>query len=244
MKNSHKGFVGPLVLVIIALLLAGGLYAYVYIQNKQSNQLTDVTTATQSTSSSETNSRLIPSVSLFISPTSITVGQAATVTLSTTVTQNCIGVDSDGTMYKYPPTSVFPKKTTEYTFTCYESPDLTGRHVTSETITVHVLPAPTSASSPYINTADIEGGFSNPDGIPYLKITGIGFSTSSVVHISGNGLDADLFPVSYVSGNGSNGTNITVELPKDIDIDKQYGVYITNGSIKSNTVDTVKVFRG
>lgn len=54
MKNSQKGFVLPLLLIIIAaLLVAGG--AYVYVQNKQTNQMSDVTLPDQTTPTAQTS---------------------------------------------------------------------------------------------------------------------------------------------------------------------------------------------
>lgn len=49
MKTSHKGFISPLLLALIALFLIGG-GAYTYMQKKQVNQSAVVTTTTQATS--------------------------------------------------------------------------------------------------------------------------------------------------------------------------------------------------
>jgi hypothetical protein len=48
MKNSQKGFIVPLLLAVIALLLAGG--AYVYLQKKPTNQPVIENSATETTS--------------------------------------------------------------------------------------------------------------------------------------------------------------------------------------------------
>jgi hypothetical protein len=50
MNTTHNGFIAPLLLALIALLLAGG--AYVYIQNKQSDQPAVVSSTTQATTTS------------------------------------------------------------------------------------------------------------------------------------------------------------------------------------------------
>jgi hypothetical protein len=51
MKNSHKGFILPLLLIIIALAFVGG-GAYVYLQNKQSGQPETVSPVTQTATTS------------------------------------------------------------------------------------------------------------------------------------------------------------------------------------------------
>jgi len=54
MKNSHKGFALPLILAIIALLLAGGAYAY--LQKNQTNQPVSGNVASQqATSTAQTS---------------------------------------------------------------------------------------------------------------------------------------------------------------------------------------------
>ncbi|MDP2655834.1 MAG: hypothetical protein Q8P17_04970 [bacterium] len=50
--NYHKGFIAPLILIIIAFLLAGG--AYVYLQNNQAKQPTTAISTVQ-TSNSQTD---------------------------------------------------------------------------------------------------------------------------------------------------------------------------------------------
>jgi len=52
MKISQKGFIAPLLLALIALLLIGG-GAYVYVQNKQGNQSVVVDSTTQATSTTQ-----------------------------------------------------------------------------------------------------------------------------------------------------------------------------------------------
>ncbi|MCX6787323.1 MAG: hypothetical protein NTY93_02245 [Candidatus Kaiserbacteria bacterium] len=52
MKNSQRGFVMPLLLAIIAILLIGG-GAYVYMQNKQTNQPATTNSVAQITQSDE-----------------------------------------------------------------------------------------------------------------------------------------------------------------------------------------------
>lgn len=52
MKISHKGFIAPLLLALVALLLIGG-GVYVYVQSKQTNQPITATSTTQ-TSNSQT----------------------------------------------------------------------------------------------------------------------------------------------------------------------------------------------
>ncbi len=53
MKNSQKGFVMPLILALIAILLVGG-GAYVYTQDKQGNQTNVVSQTTDTTSTEQT----------------------------------------------------------------------------------------------------------------------------------------------------------------------------------------------
>jgi len=52
MKITQRGFIIPLLLVIIAVLLAGG-GTYVYVQNKQANQVATVTPTPQATSTTQ-----------------------------------------------------------------------------------------------------------------------------------------------------------------------------------------------
>jgi hypothetical protein len=52
METSQKGFISPLLLTLIALLLAGG--AYVYVQNKQVNQSSTTKQTTEATSTALT----------------------------------------------------------------------------------------------------------------------------------------------------------------------------------------------
>ena len=82
--NYHKGFIAPLLLALIALLLIGG-GAYVYMQNKQANQLS--TSSNQATSTQQvsitasTTSHTIVSYDYQgFSPKSITVPLGTTVT--------------------------------------------------------------------------------------------------------------------------------------------------------------------
>ncbi|MCR4285343.1 MAG: hypothetical protein NUW00_00440 [Candidatus Kaiserbacteria bacterium] len=49
MKNSHKGFISPLLLALVTILLIGG-GAYVYVQNKQASQSAVISPSVQSTS--------------------------------------------------------------------------------------------------------------------------------------------------------------------------------------------------
>lgn len=54
MQTSQQGFIAPLLLVLIALLLIGG-GAYVYVHNRQANQSASVDQTTQATSTSPAN---------------------------------------------------------------------------------------------------------------------------------------------------------------------------------------------
>ncbi len=54
MKTLHKGFIAPLLLALIALLLIGG-GAYVYVHNKQANQSAIVSQTAQATSTAQTS---------------------------------------------------------------------------------------------------------------------------------------------------------------------------------------------
>lgn len=186
----------------------------------------------------DTNSEPAPTASVTANPTSITAGQATTLTTSSTNARGCIGTGTDGSKF-YGTGAVIATTTTTYTFTCYESPDKIGRS-TSASVTVKVSPAPTSTSSPYVNTARIMSGIDTN----YMEVTGSGFTTSSKVHIKGNGFDGFLSPNNYALSNGSNGVRIDVTLPSNFDITKKYDVYVSNGNTSSNTVSTTVPFRG
>ena len=67
MKISQKGFIAPLLLALIAILLIGG-GAYVYVQNKQSNQPVVVSQTSQATSTVVTSSVTIDSVNVYTGP--------------------------------------------------------------------------------------------------------------------------------------------------------------------------------
>lgn len=54
MKNSRKGFIVPLLLTLVAILLVGG-GVYVYVQDKQANQPIVVTQPAQTTSTAQTS---------------------------------------------------------------------------------------------------------------------------------------------------------------------------------------------
>ena len=53
MKTSQKGFISPLLLALIAILLVGG-GVYVYVQKKQTSQQATVSETTQATSTAQT----------------------------------------------------------------------------------------------------------------------------------------------------------------------------------------------
>lgn len=227
----------------IAFLLIGGM-VYVYIQTKQIKQSTTIDLNTQINSITKNiHSNIevpsVPTASLTANPIAITVGQATTLTTSSANAKICSGIGTDGVKF-YGTGAVFPTKTTTYTYTCYESLDQTGKFG-SASVTVSVSPAPTSTTTPYINKATTDMGI---DGV-VMHISGIGFTTFSVVHIRGNGVDILLFPTtSYATENGSDGKNIGLSLPNSININKQYSVYISNGSTVSNTVLVAVPFRG
>lgn len=177
-----------------------------------------------------------PTASLTANPTSITVGQATMIIATSTHCRFYYihpGIPSYG--------AVFPTQTTTYTLTCYETVDRKGR-IASASVTVSVSPAPTSASSPYVNTATIQDRSGPTGDAVYVDLTGIGFTTNSKVHISGNGFDGVLSP--DLQGWEFDGVNLHVLLPSTIDYKKQYSVYVINGSTKSNTVSTIELFRG
>lgn len=210
-----------LFVVLIAILLIGG-GAYIYIQNKQPSQ----------PAVGNQTAQAAPAVSLTANPTSITVGQVTTLTVSSVNARVCTGVGTDGSKF-YGTGAVSPVNTTTYTFICYESSDQSGRSA-SASVTVSVSPAPTSTSSLYINKVTMDVGM---DGL-LMHISGTGFTTASIVHITGNGVDISVSP------GVQNGTNLGISLPGNIDINKQYSVYVSNGSTKSNMVNTTKPYQG
>ncbi|MFZ2983478.1 MAG: hypothetical protein WA053_00130 [Minisyncoccia bacterium] len=257
MKITHRGFVAPLLLVIIAFMLVGG-GAYVYTQKNEtspavSGSATELPQAT-STAQSLTESTSIP-LTEFISknegryPSEINLfsNQEVSTRLRTLLgatyepvmknsqVQTPIVKISEG-IYK---TVTFPAHAGgSYDISIYFDIKKDNINVLidqsglvqkfSEKGLIDIPEITNTVSQAlHITSAYITSGMESD----YIMVLGTGFTTSSKAYLSGNGFSG------FLNTNYVNDTNVGVSLPQDYRQGLQYDIYISNrGNVISNTI--------
>jgi hypothetical protein len=257
MKKSHRGFIVPLLLAIIALMLVGG-GAYVYTQKKEASPAVSgglpVATSTAQTANESVSISLAeligknegryPSkIGLFSNQEISTrlkalLGAEYETVMKNSQVETPIVKISEG-IYK---TVAFPAHAGgQYNISTYFDIKKDNINVFidqsgavekfSEKGLIDISEITASTFQPiktlHITSAYITSGMESD----YIMVLGTGFTTSSKAYLSGNGFSG------FVDTNYVNDANVGVGLPSGYKQGFQYDIYISNGgNAISNTV--------